>query len=129
MNAKKGYSLRALPPILTLSLKRHVYDMRTYNRVKVNSKFRFPLVLDMREYMEKEGKNKNLEVEINATITATSDTSKHIWIEDLYNKDLKEKCVQQSIGLGDNELVYDLTAVIIHRGGGKIHFLYRYLIT
>jgi ubiquitin carboxyl-terminal hydrolase 40 len=48
--------LKTLPPILTLSLLKFTYDMKTYQRIKILDKFEFPLELDLFEYLEDESK-------------------------------------------------------------------------
>lgn len=51
-DAEKYCQLKTLPPILTLSLLRFTYDLRTYQRIKETSRFEFPLEIDLNEFME-----------------------------------------------------------------------------
>ena len=47
----KGPMLTRLPPVLTFNLVRIKYDMTTYDRIKINDKFEYPLELDMSKYL------------------------------------------------------------------------------
>ncbi len=51
-DAEKYCQLKTLPPILTLSLLRFTYDLKTYQRIKATGRFEFPLELDLSEFME-----------------------------------------------------------------------------
>lgn len=51
-DAEKYCQLKNLPPILTFSLLRFTYDLKTYQRIKEVGKFEFPLELDLKDYME-----------------------------------------------------------------------------
>ena len=51
-NAYRRVVLRSTPPILTFSCQRFDIDRSSWERVKVTSKFAFPLVLDMSEFVE-----------------------------------------------------------------------------
>jgi ubiquitin carboxyl-terminal hydrolase 40 len=51
-DADKYCQLRTLPPILTFSLLRFTYDLKTFQRIKEVGKFEFPLELDLVDYME-----------------------------------------------------------------------------
>lgn len=53
-NASKTISITHLPPIMTLQLKRFVFDESTYTFVKNHDMCKFPLVLDMKEFIEKD---------------------------------------------------------------------------
>lgn len=46
-DAERGVRLHTLPPVLTLQLKRFRYELRSGQRVKVNTELQFPEVLDM----------------------------------------------------------------------------------
>ena len=41
-----------LPPVLTFNLTRIKYDMQTWDRIKINDRFEYPLELDMSKYIE-----------------------------------------------------------------------------
>lgn len=51
-DAEKYSQLKSLPPILTLSLLRFAYDLKTFQRYKETSRFEFPVELDLAEFME-----------------------------------------------------------------------------
>ena len=51
-DAEKYCQLKHLPPILTFSLLRFTYDLRTYQRIKETGRFEFPFELDLKDYME-----------------------------------------------------------------------------
>lgn len=51
-DAKKGVALRTLPPILTFSLNRFVFDLTSLQRIKLHDKFSFPIFLDMNPFLE-----------------------------------------------------------------------------
>lgn len=46
----KRASIKTLPPCLIITLKRFIFDYDTFQNVKVNSKFEFPLELNMKPY-------------------------------------------------------------------------------
>jgi len=48
----KGPLLHRLPPVLTFNLTRIKYDMRTWDRIKINDRFEYPLELDLSQYLE-----------------------------------------------------------------------------
>jgi len=50
----KGYRLQKLPPILTVDLNRFDFDYNTFQRVKVNDRFEFPLELDVSAHLDPE---------------------------------------------------------------------------
>lgn len=43
----KGPQIKKLPPVLTLNLTRIKYDMVTWDRIKINDRYEFPLELNM----------------------------------------------------------------------------------
>src|SRR5690349_1345958 len=47
--AKKGTRFLTLPPVLQLQLKRFQYDVMSDQMVKINSRFEFPVEVDLRE--------------------------------------------------------------------------------
>ena len=51
-DAERYCQLKTLPPILTFSLLRFTYDLKTFQRIKETSRFEFPLELDLINYME-----------------------------------------------------------------------------
>lgn len=51
-NAQRSFVLRSLPPVLLVGLNRFAYDMTTYSRMKLTSRFTYPMVLNMRKYLE-----------------------------------------------------------------------------
>ena len=55
VNAIRKTRIAKLPKLLNFSLNRFEYDMRTYERVKINSNFAYPLELNMEKYCESAG--------------------------------------------------------------------------
>ena len=51
-DAMKGSVPEILPPLLIVSVNRFDYDRRTWNRIKLTEHFEYPLVLDMRPFMD-----------------------------------------------------------------------------
>lgn len=51
-DAEKYSQLKTLPPILTFSLLRFAYDLKTFQRYKETSRFEFPIEIDLDEFME-----------------------------------------------------------------------------
>lgn len=49
--ATRGPMLTRLPPVLTFNLIRIKYDMVTFDRIKINDRFEYPLELDMSKYL------------------------------------------------------------------------------
>ena len=54
-DAERGVQLVRLPTILTLQLKRFGYDMKTYQRHKVNTPFAFDTAYDLRHFLTRPG--------------------------------------------------------------------------
>ncbi len=53
MAAKKGLAFSSFPAILTLHLKRFVYDYATMRRRKVNDPIRIGFELDLNPFLER----------------------------------------------------------------------------
>lgn len=47
----KGPMLTRLPPVLTFNLVRIKYDMQTFDRIKINDRFEYPMELDISKYL------------------------------------------------------------------------------
>lgn len=54
-DAIKGVSFESLPPVLHLQLKRYDYNWENNMEIKVNDHYEFPIDLDLKKYVEKEG--------------------------------------------------------------------------
>ena len=50
----KGQKINKLPPILTVDLNRFDFDYNTFQRVKVNDRFEYPLELDLSAHLDPE---------------------------------------------------------------------------
>ncbi len=50
-DSKTAAIIRHLPPVLTLALNRHEFDPKTWQRMKIQDKFAFPLILDLEPFM------------------------------------------------------------------------------
>lgn len=48
----KGPQIKRLPPVMTLNLTRIKYDMVTWDRIKINDRFEYPLEINMSKYLE-----------------------------------------------------------------------------
>jgi len=44
--------LKKLPPTMTFNLTRTKYDPVTWDRIKINDRFEYPLELDLTKYLE-----------------------------------------------------------------------------
>ena len=51
MEINKKMTINRLPNTMIVNLQRLEFDMETMNTVKINDKFEFPKVLNMRPYM------------------------------------------------------------------------------
>ncbi|KAJ3433193.1 ubiquitin carboxyl-terminal hydrolase faf-x-related [Anaeramoeba flamelloides] len=95
-NINKRYLFLDLPKNLILHLKRFEWDFKTKNRYKINSKYKFPLKLDMhkytKDYFQKKNSNKNYNSKENSTN-----------LKKMNNEE--KKCYE-----------YELTGIIVHRG-------------
>jgi hypothetical protein len=56
-DAEKGSSFLKFPPVLTIQLKRFDFDLNRMCFVKVHDEYKFPAVLDLSEYVDKEEGN------------------------------------------------------------------------
>ena len=50
--AYKGPLVTKLPPVMTFNLTRIKYDMQTFDRIKINDRFEYPLELDMSKHLD-----------------------------------------------------------------------------
>jgi ubiquitin carboxyl-terminal hydrolase 40 len=57
VNLKRGNKLSFVPQLLNLSLNKMDFDYNTFERIKLTSRFDFPLELDMRPYLTEETKS------------------------------------------------------------------------
>ena len=89
--------LRALPPVLTLSLARFDFDLATLRREKVTEKFAFPVTLDMSPFAE---------AQRSAADDPAAARARCSWLGDPPRGAAGDAA-------GDP---YDLSAVIVHRG-------------
>ncbi|KAL4524346.1 hypothetical protein Ndes2437B_g05121 [Nannochloris sp. 'desiccata'] len=92
-DATRRLQVRTLPPMLCLSLQRFVYDYAKGDRVKATDKFAFPL-----------------ELPASALVGG---------IEQHLREELKEGTRTESGGGGGGEM-YDLEAILIHKGGSAL---------
>jgi ubiquitin carboxyl-terminal hydrolase 40 len=57
VDLKRGNKLSFVPQLLNLSLNKMDFDYNTFERIKITSKFDFPLELDMRPFLTEDIKN------------------------------------------------------------------------
>lgn len=91
---RKRTIMGKLPNVLILHCQRIVFDFNTFNNKKLTSKFEFPLILELAKYA---GKN-------NITLTEEE------------KADPKNKEFLDMLEAEDDEFVYRLVGVNIHRG-------------
>lgn len=104
VDAIKGMKIKRFAPFLQFSLNRFIYDMRTYQRVKVNSHCEFPLVIDTSLFLSDKKENiKDIK-------------SNMIWISDLSSTDKIKKVIEKSKSYSNCSDVYDLVAIVCHNG-------------
>jgi ubiquitin C-terminal hydrolase len=111
VNALKGLKFTKFPYVLTLQLKRFDFDYQTMRRIKLNNKVTFPHVLDMNLVLD------------GYVPRPESD-------EELLDKELDYKRrVQQEIerALMHGPYVYELYAVLVHRGSALGGHYYAYI--
>lgn len=117
--------LRELPPVLIVSLARHEFNMKTYERYKLTHAIKYPLTLDMACYSEKGGYYGTFDPLEETPLKAAEDVDRGVtvWPEDLHTKAKAEASFQRSREAGASDSVYDLAAVIIHSGAaGHGHY-------
>ncbi|CAF0845439.1 unnamed protein product [Didymodactylos carnosus] len=61
-DAEKTCKIRRLPPILTLSLQRFTWDLKTGKRIKKTTRYDFPFEIDLKSYCEDTLKDTNYEL-------------------------------------------------------------------
>lgn len=89
-------------PFLQFSLNRFVYDLKTYQRIKLNQECKFPLVLDVSSFLKNDNKE-NVEKNM-------------IWLNDLKNSDGIKEAIKKTKEFKNNNNVYDLVSVVCHNG-------------
>lgn len=63
VDALKGVKVKKFPKILTVSLQRFDLDYNTFQMMKLNEEFKFPLELDMSEYLTDDSPQKGEELQ------------------------------------------------------------------
>lgn len=96
VDAARGIELVALPQVLHLHLMRFVYDLKTFNRKKVQSPVTFPKELDMAEYCDLKDKPRKKAKGANGAAAACESPA------------------------GAGSCVYELQAVVLHSGPSAI---------
>ena len=138
VDAVRRTRIRKLPPVMIFSLLRYKYDLRTYDRIRINDKYPFPLVLDMRTVMYPEQDSSSAATSASRWETLKSEHKSRlrnahhgmIWLEDvLKSKESEREMRARSRDMGSSDpLIYDLCAVIVQSGSvrsGHYHALVR----
>lgn len=112
-DAVKSYRFLKFPPVVWFHLKRFAMDMRSpmLEMRKINSRFAFPLVLDLTALEHKEDEEREEGGNTTAAAAAAAERT-----EGTPQRDTKPKCRHQSVFSTDSPAVYDLHGVIVHRG-------------
>lgn len=118
------WSLETTPPVLILSLKRFDINYANMSRFKVNTKFSFPLVLDV-SALKRGGNTEDTSEDPQSPKDSDKDsvTSKirhnMIWLEQLKTKNGEQearKRYRRLVTRSNPDDVYELYAIIIHSG-------------
>ena len=138
VDAVRRTRIRKLPPVMIFSLLRYKYDLRTYDRIRINDKYPFPLVLDMRTVMYQEQDSSSAATSASRWETLKSEHKSRlrnahhgmIWLEDvLKSKESEREMRARSRDMGSSDpMIYDLCAVIVQSGSvrsGHYHALVR----
>lgn len=83
-----------LPNVLILHLQRIVFDFNTYLNTKLTNRFEFPMILDLAKYSARD----------------------NITLSEEEKKDPANKEFLEMLEYDDDEFVYRLVGVCIHRG-------------
>jgi len=125
---------------MIFSLLRYKYDERTYDRIRVNNKYPFPLVLDMRPVMKQHTSSSSSkssstsarweELKSEHKNRLKRSHQEMIWLEDVLQSQESEREMRaRSKAMGSSsDLIYELCAVIIQSGSvrsGHYHALVR----
>ncbi|KAJ8301407.1 hypothetical protein KUTeg_020394 [Tegillarca granosa] len=103
-NAKRAIQLKNLPPVLNLQLLRFVFDKKSGHKKKLNSFIQFPEVLDMGKILEKSKSKAGNQKSDDKEGTSS-------------NEQCSSSSAEQSSSVYQNgNNIYDLKAVLIHRG-------------
>ena len=84
------------PNVLIVHLQRLVFNFDTFQNDKINTRFEFPNILNLKNYSFKEVMTQ----------------------EGKYLSDVEDEYVKKLMSMEDSEFVYKLVGVIIHRGTG-----------
>eukprot|EP01147_Barroeca_monosierra_P004541 gene4541-8565_t len=110
VDALKGLKFKSFPYILTLQLKRFDFDYVTLRRIKLNSRFEFPLELDVTPYLSSDAEHNNND---------ERDTkSFHHCPSQLQER--REAAIAKGC-------LYELFSVLIHRGSALGGHYYAYI--
>lgn len=125
-DANMAVGFRKLPKVLVFTLTRFGFDWAKDTRFKINSQFKFPLVLDMAPFTEEN---------IRKTLNLSTDESPNKQKNESSNSDntgrqdkksKKPKLMENEIDENSSEL-YDLVGVVIHSGVAHGGHYYAYI--
>ena len=106
IDVKHYTRIEEAPEFFVIQLKRFEYDVRTWNRYKVNDEFEFPFVLNIHSLMNKDTTGSNIET--NTKINSNDDDT-----ESNVNINIENDSNSNS---NVDDYNYELTGIVIHDG-------------
>ncbi|GIZ38394.1 hypothetical protein CKM354_000181200 [Cercospora kikuchii] len=105
--AKKKLSLTRLPPVIPIHFKRFSHSKSSKESQKVDTKVRFPFVLDMSPYVTKTGAGSK---------EGTNGNSKKDDDDDESKTSNKDKDTADEAPIEPETPIYELSSVVVHKG-------------
>eukprot|EP00753_Platysulcus_tardus_P021511 PLAT9028.2.p1 GENE.PLAT9028.2~~PLAT9028.2.p1 ORF type:complete len:1575 (+),score=825.94 PLAT9028.2:16-4740(+) len=112
--ARMGCKLRKLPPVLIVSLSRFDYDLRRDTRVKITDDLTLPLTMDMRPFIEGGAADPPLDGAVPPAAAALGECT--VLPQELLAPATAAAALRRMQSAADEEHVYDLCSVIVHKG-------------
>ncbi|KAJ5079287.1 ubiquitin carboxyl-terminal hydrolase faf-y-related [Anaeramoeba ignava] len=119
VDALKRVCVKELPKVMVVNLKRFEYDLETMQRYKINTRFEFPMTLNMRKYTREGIADDEL-----AELLKKKET------EEDNEAELKEKIetLQKIIEEAANKVYgYHLSGIIVHLGSSESGHYYSFI--
>ena len=118
-NLKKQCFLKELPNVMIVHLQKIIFDLETYARIKISSRYEFPQKVNLKEFMVDPALLK-----LNDKKTDDDDTKEVITEDDDKEDDDKEVKEVIEEEEEDEDFQYKLVGVVIHKGNADFgHYI------
>jgi ubiquitin carboxyl-terminal hydrolase 34 len=132
--------IKECPNVLIVYLSRLIFDLDVLQNVKINTRYEFPLDMNLKEYTYDHFKQQNPNIDVDSEVAPDEKPADGIenekMIDELEKKESqekKEKPEQASekasvpVELSDEDFEYTLAGILVHRGHAEGGHYYSYI--